>query len=317
MAIGEFLAGAGATAVMTPVNYWLNKKTAQQNQKYYEQNMAANYQYSQNAQRNAAGNEVAGLRQAGLSPVLANGAASAPIPAAQGGTQQPTQMDPANLLLYAQIKNLDAQTEKTKNEADKIQAEEHNISLAYAHAKDLDETLAKNMPILFAEMSQDERYPEHMRKMFADAVKEIKAEGTTSGGLQGLEKYLSLRVEQKESLIKEMSTRFDWNLAVAKLDDAQLIKTLVKLPTTQRENLLALSGKYIQEVATLAQTAETEKSKREKIGAEIEKIAHETQKILHSDNAQMYKEKDVQGLLWSLSGSLAGSAVDLGKAALH
>lgn len=318
MAIGEAIGGAAAAAVATPINYYFESKAAEQNQQYYKENLAANFQLSQLAQRNAAGNEVSGLRAAGLSPALANGAAATPVPSAPQGTMKAPNVDPANLLLFAELKNLSAQTDKTKEETAKTKQETENLqtinstnTLAYAHAKDLDATLSANMPQLFEEMSKDGRYPEHMRTMFADAAKQIREEGVTQGGLQGLEKYLSLRIEQKESLIKEMTTRFDWNLAIARLEDPQLIKTLVNMPTTERENLLALSGKYIQEVATLAQTAETEVSKREKIGAEIQKLTRETQKILHSDNAQMYKEKDAQGLMWSLAGSLAGATKDV------
>lgn len=307
----EVLGGAAAAAVAAPINYYFESKAAEQNQQYYKENLAANFQLSQLAQRNAAGNEVAGLRAAGLSPALANGAAATPVPSAPQGTMKAPNVDPANLLLFAELKNLSAQTDKTKQETENLETINATNTLAYAHAKDLDATLSANMPQLFDEMSKDGRYPEHMREMFADAAKQIREEGITQGGMQGLEKYLNLRIEQKEALIKEMTSKFDWNLAIAKLDDPQLIKTLVKMPTTERENLLALSGKYIQEVATLAQTAETEVSKREKIGAEIQKLTRETQKILHSDNAQMHKEKDVQGLMWSLAGSLAGATKDV------
>lgn len=314
--IGSALIGAAASGVSTVANGFMQQRAAAYNQAMLERNTAANYMYSQRAQRNAARNEVEGLRAAGLSPVFADGSAAASVASGSAGTANAPQFDPANLLLFAQIKNLDAQTQKTKNEAEKIQAEENNISLAYSHAKDLDATLAKNMPILFDEMSKDSRYSEQMRKLFASAAEDIRKEGVTSGGLQGLEKYLNLRIDTKEALVREMSSRFDWNMAIAKLDDPYVIKSLVKMPQAQRENLLALSGKYIQEVATLAQTAETEVAKRNEIGARIIKINREAAKILHSDNAQMHKEGDTQGLLWSLGGSLAGAAKDVSIASM-
>lgn len=313
---GPLVSAALIQGGATIANNLLDRSAAAQNQKYNRENMRENFAYSQQAQRMAAVNEVAGLKMAGLSPSLANGAAAAPIANSSNGTAQASHFDPANLLLMAQLKNVQADTEKKEQETTNLETVNESNSLALTHAKDLDATLSLNMPVLFTEMSKDSRYSEGMREMFAAAAKDIKAEGITQGGLQGLEKYLNLRVEQKEALIKEMTTRFDWNLAIAKLEDPHLIKSLVKMPQTERENLLALSGKYIQEVATLAQTAETEVSKREKIGAEIQKLTRETQKILHSDNAQMYKEKDAQGLLWSLAGSLGQASVEIGTAGM-
>lgn len=301
------LIGAGVTAGSTLANGIFSQRAAAYNQEMNEKNMALQYRYAMESQRMAPVNEVYGLRAAGLSPTLANGAQGMSVGSGSQGTVEAPKVDPANLLFMAQLKNIEADTDKKKQETDNLMTVNETNSLALAHAHDLDATLAKNMPVLFDEMAADSRYPEHMRKMFEDAAKSIRESGVTQGGLQGLEKYLNLRVEQKEALVKEMSTRFDWNLAVAQLDDPHLIKALVKMPQDQRRNLVALSGKYIQEVATLAQTAESEKAKREKIGAEIQKLTRETQKILHSDGAQMWKEKDAQGVMWLMGSHLAGS----------
>lgn len=296
----------------TLANGFMQQRAAAYNQRMTEKNTAANYRYAMLSQRNAPINEVYGLKAAGLSPTFANGAQGMAVSQGASGSAQAPEVNPANALMLAQLENINAQTSNIQAQTDKTEAEKQQIDLALGHAYSLDESLTRNLPHMFAEMANDSRYSDDMRKLFAEAAKD----SSDIGGLKGLQAYLDTRVQVKEALNKELSSRFDWNLQVAKLDDPQLIKTLVKMPQAQRENIVALSGKYIQEVANLAQTAETEVSKRQKIGAEIGKIMRETQSILHRDGAQMWKEKDTQGLLWLMGSGLAGAAEKIGTAAV-
>lgn len=110
------LAGSLIYGASTLANGFFSQRSAAYNQEQVEKNTAANYKYSQMSQRNAPVNEVYGLRAAGLSPALANGAQGMATSAGAAGTASPPSDAAANAMLYAQLKNVQAQTDKTEAE---------------------------------------------------------------------------------------------------------------------------------------------------------------------------------------------------------
>lgn len=295
----EIIPAVGATAV----NSLLQRETAARNQAYYRQNMQANYLLSQQAQRNAARNEVEGLRAAGLNPALADGAAGAPQVAAAGGTEQAAQFDPANMLIRGQMKLQKAQIENVEADTSIKEEQKDALSIQNQHSRDLDETLSENMPRMFKEMSQDERYSEAERALFARTARIAEEEGVTVGAVDGINRYLDLRLNQQRKLVEEQSNRLDWNTVIAKVEDPNYVKALVRMPETQRQQLLSASAQYMASVALMTQQGETEKSKREQYAAQALEATRKAQAIFHGDNAQMAKEDDIQGLMWSIGGS--------------
>ena len=117
------LAALGVGAAQAAINYGMQSMFADREQGNYLKAQAQNFEYSQEAQKNAAANTVEGLKRAGLSPALAAGmpqaASMAPAPL-QNKAVPP--MDLATMLTAgkqlelqdAQKENLDAQTEKQK-----------------------------------------------------------------------------------------------------------------------------------------------------------------------------------------------------------
>lgn len=142
----------------TLANSLLQQRAAAKNQEYNRQNMRENFRYSQEAQRMAPVNEVAGLKAAGLSPALANGAAAAPIANSSNGTAQAPQLDPANLLLMAQLKNVEAQTQNTQAQTAKTNVETGRMQSADENARSNIETFAGRMLSKIDEAKNPELY---------------------------------------------------------------------------------------------------------------------------------------------------------------
>lgn len=83
--------------------------------------------------------QVQGAKMAGLSPAMLNGATpsvAAPVTKANSHVAENVEIDPATLLLRAQKDNLDAQTEKTRAETEKIEGVDTENTVA--------DTLLKN-----------------------------------------------------------------------------------------------------------------------------------------------------------------------------
>lgn len=109
--------GAAGNIASTAVNYFNQKRLNRQAQDDLRENTLFNYQLSQQAQRNAARNSVAGLKAAGISPALAGGGSfSAPAfsgSSSQGSAAPPLQLD----LVEPLVRMLDAFTNRMNAES--------------------------------------------------------------------------------------------------------------------------------------------------------------------------------------------------------
>lgn len=113
---GSVLGAAGKIA-STAVDYFNQKRLNRQAQDDLRENTLFNYQLSQQAQRNAARNSVAGLKAAGISPALAGGG-SFSAPAFSSTSSQGSSAPPLNLdLVEPLVRMLDAFTNRMNAES--------------------------------------------------------------------------------------------------------------------------------------------------------------------------------------------------------
>lgn len=297
--IGAAVGGLSGFAADT----WSSDRSRELDQENYEKNQLQNFMYGQEAQRNAAQNDVSGLLKAGLNPALASGAAPAPMVSAPLQNKQAPTLNAGMAQLLSGLRLQEAQIENVEADTSIKEEQKDALSIQNQHSRDLDETLSENMPRMFREMSQDERYSEAERALFARTAKIADEEGVTVGAVDGINKYLDLRLNQQRKLVEEQSNRLDWNTVIAKVEDPNYVKALVRMPETQRQQLLAASAQYMASVALMTQQSETEKTKREHYAAQALEATRKAQAIFHGDNAQMAKEDDIQGLMWSIGGS--------------
>lgn len=309
--IGSLLGAAAGGLIGFGLDTWSSDRSREMDQEDYQQNQLQNFMYGQEAQRNAASNEVAGLLKAGLNPALAAGANAASMVSAPMQNKEAPKFNPGMAQLLSGLRLQEAQIENVEAQTEKTNAEKNRIDLDYERELDYDATLSANMPKMFKDLSNDPRYGAEMQKMFANAAVDVEKDGVSAGAVRGIRDFLAMRLDQKRKLIEEEQTKFDWNLVIRQIEDPNLIKALVRMPDAQRENLLAASANYMQNIALMVTQGDTERSKQELYASEALKATRQAQKIFHSDNAQMHSEKDVQGLMWSIGGSFMKTVADV------
>lgn len=256
--------GQGAAAV-APVatQYGLNYLAAERNQKYYRENMQANYLISQRAQRNAARNEVEGLRSAGLSEALANGAAGAPQVSAQGGTMEAPKVDPANMLLLAQSQLLGAQAKKA--EADAKGQEIKN-------SRDIneDEATGKNLVTLYQGYADSTSDPV-LKQFFLDQKAYAESGQANVGNYNALLKFYDIQGKSEEAIARKLDNKLSawlaelrWNKAKGQtMETSKFVESLASLDVRQSDFLAAECANMIASGKNLDQQIELLKSKKQ------------------------------------------------------
>lgn len=244
VSIGLGIGGAGA---LTLANGFMQQRAAAYNQRMYEKNTAANYFYSQQAQRNAARNEVEGLRSAGLSPVFADGSAAASVAGGSSGTAQAPEVNAANMLAMAQLANLQASTEKTKEDTRSTRIQN---DIAEGENKTLGENMAKFYKRL-AENTTDEDL-----KKFYFEQSDFAAKGDFNrGNYDGLIKALDLEGKPEEAIQRRLDKRLSawiaelrWNSAKGKTsNESEFVRALASLDARQSDVLAETAAKLAAE----------------------------------------------------------------------
>lgn len=114
---------SGASAVSGVYGYYAQKNLARQQQSNYLKNLAESYELTQQAQRNAASNNVVGYRRAGLSPALASaGNFSTPAASAPLGSASSPHLDTSGIA-SAFTQGVEADTHKKQVKTQQQQAD--------------------------------------------------------------------------------------------------------------------------------------------------------------------------------------------------
>lgn len=312
--IGSALIGAGVAGVQTVANGFMQQRAAAYNQEMYEKNQAANYLYQMNAQRNAAANEVEGLRQAGLSPVLANGAQGMSIAAGTQGTAKAPEssFDPANLMLLSQKKLMDAQADKTAADAESVKIDNANKKqrdAAYGVALDAD---LEHLKIL---VGSDSKSAELIDQLLALP----KSEGTYNAldrVLEYLPKSYGARADMIDNMLKERINQARWQSSDPKsksgLDwiDNPLLKSLANADAATVDKTVADISKVMAEKDNLEAVVELTRKQTELTKEDIERVKAMASQIRNSDVKSMIDKGDYKGALFTL---LTGLIMGLGN----
>lgn len=245
--IGSALIGAGVTGLETVANGFMQQRAAKYNQDMLEKNTAANYMFSQRAQRNAARNEVEGLRAAGLSPVFADGAQGMSVASGSAGTAQVSAADFSNLLAFAQLENLKAQTAKTKADA---KSTEIDNDIKEGENKTLSQNMAKFYKRL-AENTTDQ----DLKKFYFEQSDFAASGDFTRGNYDGLIKALDLEGKPEEAIQRRLDKRLSawlaelrWNDAKGKTsNESEFVRALASLDARQSDVLAETAAKLAAE----------------------------------------------------------------------
>lgn len=234
MAVG-LLAGAAIAGGSVIANGFMQQRAAAYNQRMTEKNTAANYFYSQNAQRNAAANEVEGLRNAGLSPVLADGASAATSSPGSSGTAQAPEVNLSNALLLSQLR-------LNKAQADKVKADADSVKIDNAIKEGKNKTSGQNMAVYFDKLAADTSDPE-LSKFFKRQAEYAASGEYNVGNYQAYLDYLDVQGKSEEAIARKADKKLSawiselrWNAAKGKTPETDpFVKALVSLDARQSD----------------------------------------------------------------------------------
>ena len=261
--------GAGA---LTLANGFMQQRAAAYNQEMYEKNTAANYMYSQNAQRNAARNEVEGLRAAGLSPVFADGSAAASAASGSAGTAQAPSADAANLLAFAQLKNINAQTAK-------VEADAKSTEIDNAIKEGENSTLGQNMARFYKRLAENTT-DEDLKKFYLEQSDFADKGDFNRGNYDALIKALDLEGKPEEAIQRRLDKRLSawlselrWNDAKGKTSkDSEFVRALASLDARQSDVLAETAAKLAAERKNVDKNTELTESRIKLTDQQVEQV---------------------------------------------
>lgn len=290
--IGSALIGVGVKGFETIANGFMQQRAAAYNQEMYEKNQAANYLYQMNAQRNAASNEVEGLRQAGLSPVLANGAQGMSVAAGTQGTAKApeTSFDPANLMLLAQKKLLDAQ-------ADKAEADAESVKIDNANKQGRNKTLAKNLAQYFTKLSEDTA-DKDLAKFFKDQADFAASGDFVVGNYDAYLNWLDVQGKSEEAIARKADKKLSawlaelrWNKAKGQTgDSSEFVKALSSLDSRQSDLLAEQAASLIAQRENVDKNTELTGAKLTLTNEQIDQVKAATAQLENTNVIEMFEK---------------------------
>lgn len=269
--------GAAGNIASTAVNYFNQKALNRQAQDDLRENTLFNYQLSQQAQRNAARNSVAGLKAAGISPALAGGSSfSAPAfsgTSSQGSAAPPLQLElvkPLVELVDAFTNRMNAESNQKNADANAANAEtssrlaDSNISKQTAETKTINarrsvdlENLEQNTLNMMAryqldmqQYSRNQSRDENANSMVRQYFRELLKEGSDSEKALA-KKVLGDKADNRWFTADEMKDVQDFFAAKSLLASAAVQRRMTE---AQRESL------QNNDIATLVDSGEWEKA---------------------------------------------------------
>lgn len=309
--------GAGAGLILDVgnqlFNYQSEKDAAEQNQKYYRENLQANYLLSQQAQRNAAMNEVEGLRAAGMSPVNADGAQAVSPPAAEGGTMRnpyDAHANLSNLLLMSQLKLTDAQ-------ADKVKADAKGQEIKNTRDSSHDKALSQNLAKYYRQMSKDTS-DEELKEFFLNQAEFAESGKANAGNYEALVKYFDLQGKSEEAIERKMDKKISAYLAELRwnkikghtMESSEFVKALASLDARQSDLLAAEAANLIASKKVTDEQIELTKSRIKLTDEQVNQVkaaaeAMNDQNIMHWIDKGEYGKAFLAGLLMIFGGFAA------------
>lgn len=303
--------GAGTKVLETVANGFMQQRAAAYNQEMYEKNQAANYLYQMNAQRNAAANELEGLRQAGLSPVFADGAQGMSVAAGTQGTAKApeTSFDPANLMLMAQTRLMKAQ-------ADKVEADAKSVELDNANKEGRNKTLAKNMAQYFTKLSEDTA-DKDLAKFFKAQADYAASGDFVAGNYDAYLNWLDVQGKSEDAIARKADKKLSawlaelrWNKAKGQTaDSSEFVKALSSLDSRQSDLLAEQAANLIAQRRNIDKNTELTGAKLILTNEQIDQVKAATAQLENSNIIEMFEKGDYgKALLAMLLMVFSGTA---------
>ena len=232
-------------------------------------------------------NQVQGLRMAGLNPALAQNLGNAPVQNVSQGTGakgENVEMSPQDLLLKAQIDNMQAQTNKVKEETDQIHkvndiTDTANNSAKATYLEHLDRQIADLTDEASKHPKGSNEYERLMDRIDQlNASKERVNDPAFVGALgiaQGLKSGADSVKSDFDVINGFLNGKLDKKVLVKKNMDSGVVDALASMPKFQKEHLAQSIEQIKQAIAESESKEELNDQTVLKIQKEISNIGNE------------------------------------------
>lgn len=278
-AAGSFVKQMAPVAGGAAIEQLLAVNAEKRAQERYEKNQRDMYLYGQEAQRNAAVNQVAGLKAAGLSTALASGAqgmqtAVASMPQSNPKAPAP---NPQNALLGSASLMQATQAEANAAEADLKREQERGQRIANDNAEGANYTFNAGYDVALDEAIADAAAVGDTRSIsFLVRLRDLnKNIIKTKGDWDALVDVLKVYQNSPRVLADRTNALFEREVGQVALQNPVIASARAFRPVLENKLLAAKFNEAMAMTAKLATDADVNKASIEKLGADIDLIASE------------------------------------------
>lgn len=136
---------------------------------------------------------------------------------------------------------------------------------------------------------------------FDKGIASTLSEIANRGSIDGINKFIDLYGKNSDTLARGIYNKLVSDVMSGQMKDKKVLNALVKMPETERNNLLAQSAQLAATTALAGAQTELTKEEKKKVTKQIELIAAQTKATYHGDVASMFQAGD-----WSALGSKLG-----------
>lgn len=296
------LAGLIVSGIATGANIAYQQYQAKKDNEEYDRRQSELYRMSQESQRNAAANEVAGLKLAGLSPVLANGSAASTVPPASAPQRDPVKLETAALAnLAVQNSLIEAQAQKTKAETAEIEqrvGEKQTSGMSWSYN-------LSNLYQQLAERTTDENQKDYYFSMAKEAQ---NAGVTATGAADALKGFQQLEAEGFESRERILRSRVGALVAESQFDEAakhsEFLEALRELPARESNKVVAEIAKFGADKENLKALKDLATSQKELNESQKKQVEAMAEKLESYNLPALLKKGDYRGFAAAIIGLL-------------
>lgn len=341
-AVGGLVGNIGSSMV----NYVTQKNFNRQARADYQKHQKQNFEYSQQAQRNAPMNQVIGMRNAGLSPHALSGSGFAPA-AMSGAPQNQTaapQVDfSSNIseLINAMTNRFNAESQRISAEANKQNAESntqnartnYDVGQATISQKEAETALTNTQVDRAA--SEDAQYREMIQQLadigekkggvyealpaylqaaavaFANKRKEYNGDGDwkanyNKGTLQAISDYNLFVTNVAQREADFAKARLDKDVFETQINSPDIRDSIARMPEAEFDKLQAVSAQILATLPKIETEAALMKQQIEESTQRCKKILIEAQVLENSDYLTLLENEKYWQAAARMLGNVAG-----------
>lgn len=326
------IVGGVASLAGSGIQYLTQKNYNRQARADYEKHAFQQFQYGQQAQRNAASNEVIGLRRAGLNPALldngnfqvANGGSapmqqsSASAPDISGGIAALVNALTNRFNADTNKQNADTQLSAVESQNDLRAEQREALVRENAREDSYDSTINKNFDAIQKTLSSSDNELERVlgealrKEMYGEDGERNDAE-FDSGALRGYKDFLEAQASLQDSAKRILEGKMGQSVLAAQIRDEKVREVLVNMPVAQYSQLVALAQQAVSSIVLNGAKTEWTEQDLVKLQQEIANIGANTDLAKNKDWLTLFRNGDFLFGVARILGNAVSAGSDIAK----